>query len=181
MAVTSTRKRKGTATLIATRPQLLVDGSDEMFRHLIQDVLALSERWNTVRAGFGEYIGLSGIQYTILVSVAHMQRDENVSVKRVAEHLHLSGTFVTTVTGQLEKLKLIRKKRDNTDRRKVRIVVTTKGKSLLRQLDEIQQRINDEMFSCLSAHEFRSLTKMADEMIVCADRAISLQRHLSLR
>ena len=170
-----------TTTPIATRPELLIDGSDEMMRHLVHDVLALSERWHTVRAGFGEYVGLSGIQYTVLVSAAHMQRYENVSVKRIAEHLHLSGTFVTTVTGQLEKLDLIRKERDKDDRRKVRIKITAKGKSMLRKLDEIQQQVNDEMFSCLSSREFRSLTKMADELILCADRAIAMQKHLSMR
>ena len=167
--------------LTTSRPELLIDDSDEVFCDFLHGILALSERWNTVRAGFGERLGLSGIQYTILISIAHMQKYTNVSVKRLADHLHLSGTFVTTVTGQLEKANLIHKKQDAEDRRKVRLVISEEGKTLLRKLEDTQQKVNDEMFECLDQEQFKDLSKLVDELILCADRAITLQTHLNMR
>ena len=181
MANGAANRRRGSAALSVSRNELLVDNSDAVFRHFVHGILALSERWNTVRSGFGAYLGLSGIQYTILATIAHLQGEERVSVSRIADHLNLSGTFITTVTGQLESAELIRKERDRQDRRKVRLMLTPNGRTTLRRLAPLQQQVNDELFACLSRREFRRLSAMVDDLITCADHAISLQKHLNAR
>ena len=181
MGRSAAERRRGSAALSVSRNELLVDDSDAVFRHFVHGILALSERWNTVRSGFGAYLGLSGIQYTILATIAHMQTEGNVSVRRIADHLNLSGTFITTVTGQLESAELIRKDRDPQDRRRVCLMLTPEGRSVLRRLGPLQRQINDELFACLNRRDFRKLTVMVDDLIACADRAISLQKHLNTR
>src|SRR5918999_286650 len=106
------RKSRSRAARVApatiARRELLVGDSDATFRHFIHGLLAFSERVIAVREGFGELIGLTGIQYTVLVSIAHLQQRGQVSVGTIATHLHFSGAFITTVTNQLERLGLIR-------------------------------------------------------------------------
>ena len=120
------------APLTISRPEMLVDGSDRDFRQLVHNLFGLLARHETVRAGHGARIGLVGIEYTVLISIRHLSAEESdVSVNRVADHLHLSGAFVTTITNKLLKRGLIHKTTDPADRRRVRLEVSAKGNQLL--------------------------------------------------
>jgi MarR family transcriptional regulator, organic hydroperoxide resistance regulator len=94
-------RRAGDPPRTVTRKALLIAESDAAFRHLVHGLLAFSERLMAVRQGFGQVLGLTGIEYTTLVSIAHLLERSPVSVTSVASHLHLSGAFVTIVTNQL--------------------------------------------------------------------------------
>ena len=89
------------SALTITNPACLVDGTDTEFRHLINGLLPFAARLLSVRDGFGTIIGLTGIQYSLLVSVSHLSHGESVTVNRLADHLHLSGAFVTIVAIRL--------------------------------------------------------------------------------
>ena len=110
--------------LTVSLPNLIDNGSDDDFRRLVHGLLSLGARLEAVRSGFGALIGLSGIQYTILISIAHLEPAGDVSVGKIASHLHLSGAFVTVETGKLIKLGLLTKKVDPKDRRRVCLSVT---------------------------------------------------------
>ena len=107
------------APLTISRPEMLVDGSDRQFRQLVHNLFGFLARHEAVRAGHGARIGLVGIEYTVLISIRHLSAEEgDVSVNRVADHLHLSGAFVTTITNKLLKRGLIHKTPDPADRRR---------------------------------------------------------------
>ena len=165
--------------LTASRPELLVDGSDQEFRAVVHGLLAFSARIEAVRSGFAKIVGLTGIQYTILISVRHLGRNGEVSVSEVAEHLHVSGAFVTIECGKLVKLDLLTKRQDAKDRRKVCLSVTAKGAELLRRLAPTQARVNDVLFGFLDQTRLRDFHKMVDQMSTCGDQAIALLRFLT--
>src|SRR4029078_11013613 len=96
------------APLPISRPELLIDGSDRQFRRLVHGLFGFLARHEAIRRGHAARIGLVGIEYTTLISIRHLDAEEgDVNVNRVAEHLHLSGAFVTTVTNKLLKRGLI--------------------------------------------------------------------------
>ena len=64
--------------------ELLVDDSDSTFRSFIHNLLAMAARLETIRNRFGQVIGLTGIQYSVLIPIAHLQTTGNVSVRLVA-------------------------------------------------------------------------------------------------
>jgi DNA-binding MarR family transcriptional regulator len=161
-----------------TRRELLVAESDQEFRHLVHGLLAFSERLMAVRQGFGQAIGLSGIEYTVLVSIAHLAEREQVSVNTIASHLHLSGAFVTIVTNQLAQKGLIRKGRDTVDRRRAVLATTAKGQQLLATLASLQQPVNDALFAPLTKERFRELAALVDPLVDAADRALALLEYL---
>src|SRR5215469_16582809 len=105
----ASRKLEARPPLTVSLSDLVSAGSDNEFRSLVHGLLAMGARLEAVRSGFGALIGLSGIQYTILISVGHLEIDSNVSVTRIARHLRLSGAFVTVETGKLIKLGLLTK------------------------------------------------------------------------
>jgi DNA-binding MarR family transcriptional regulator len=171
-------RRAAPVPATVSRPELLIGGGDGAFRHFVHGLLAWGERLFAVRAGFGEVIGLSGIQYTVLVSIAHLQHLQAVGVNTIASHLHLSGAFITTVTNQLVKLGFIRKRRDPQDKRAVVLALTPTAKRALERLAPLQRQVNDELFSQISRPHFEELSRVMDSWIESGDRAVVLLDYL---
>jgi len=162
-----------------TKPELMPGGDDSTFRSFIHNFLAFSARVDQCRSGFGERLGISGTAYTTLISIRHLAALGDVHVKAVADHLHLSGAFVTTVTNKLEIKGLIEKAAHPVDRRRLSLTVTARGAELLERLAPTQMQVNDVQFGCLSARDFQQLLDMVQRLVESSDRAISLQRYLA--
>lgn len=164
--------------LTVSRPELLVDGSDAAFRALVHGLFSFLARHETIRDGHARTIGLAGVEYTVLISISHLSQGGDVSVSAVAEHLKVSGAFITNVCHRLLALGLIAKRADEKDRRRVVLTVTAEGRRRLEALAPTQRRVNDVEFGCLSAAEFRGLLDVVDRLIASADHAVALQQFL---
>jgi DNA-binding MarR family transcriptional regulator len=164
--------------LTTSRPELLSGGSDRQFRHLIHGLFGFAAHHERIRDGHARVIGLAGIEYTVLIAIAHLSRDGDVNIKTVANHLYLSGAFITSVAGRLLRLGLIRKRADAGDRRRVTLTVSEKGLAALERLAPIQRRVNDVEFGGLSRQEFEHLTAIVDRLIDNGARAVALQNYL---
>jgi MarR family transcriptional regulator, organic hydroperoxide resistance regulator len=181
VTVPAARKSKAklaAPSLTTSRHALLVDGSDRAFRQLVHTLLAFLARHETVREGNAAAVGLSGIEYTLLSSAKSLAVDRQVSVRELAEHLHLSGAFVTTVSNKLQEMGLLDKQVEPEDRRRLRLVVTEAGEALLARLSPIQCQINDVQFDCLTTADFQRLLASVEKLVESSDRAIALQRYL---
>lgn len=168
-----------TPPLTVARSELLYGGSDREFRRLVHGLFSFLSLHETVRTGHGAYIGLPGIQYTILISIGHLAAAGPVGIKTVAEHLRFSGSFITVETGKLVKRGLVGKVRDPHDRRRVRLSVTAKGRTLLEELAPVQRRVNDAQFECLRSGQLSELTRLVEALIACSERAVALQAFLT--
>jgi DNA-binding MarR family transcriptional regulator len=167
------------APLTISRPEMLVSGSDRHFRRLVHSLFGFLARHEAIRSGHGARIGLAGIEYTTLISIRHLDAEEgDVNVNRVAEHLHLSGAFVTTITNKLLRRGLIHKSVDPADRRRVKLQVSEKGDALLAELAPVQRQVNDAQFGCLSQAEFLQLLDMVERLIASSENAVRLQAYL---
>lgn len=176
-----TRRPPAAAPLTVSRPELLRDGSDRAFRSLVHDLFGLFARHQAVRDGHAAMIGLAGTEYTVLISIAHLGTAGSVTVKTVADHLHVSGTFVTRVVKLLEKAGLVRKRISAQDRRRVHLTVTRSGHAALARLAPVQRRVNDVQFGTLSAREFETLSRLTQKLLASSDAALALQRRLNPR
>ena len=177
------RPRKGSRApqpfpLTISRPELLAGGSDRDFRHLVHGLFGFLARHERIRAGHAKVIGLAGIEYTVLISIAHLSLDADVNIKTVADHLHLSGAFITSVARRLLNFGMIQKKTDAGDRRRVTLTVSAQGRAALKRLAPIQRQVNDVEFADLGRDEFRLLIDIVDRLIESADRSVALQTYL---
>lgn len=170
------------AAATVTQPEFLEDGDDHAFRQMVHDALAFSARLEAVRDGFARLIGLSGVQYTILISVYHLQVVENVGVTRVAEHLHLSGAFITNETNKLVAKVLLEKHPDPQDGRRLILRTTPEAQRRLARLAEVQAEVNDEHFAPLAeTGAFDQFRRIMAELVQSTDRALALLNGLSPR
>lgn len=164
--------------LTTTRPELLSGGRDRQFRHLVHALFGFAAHHERIRSGHARVIGLAGIEYTVLISIAHLSQDGDVNVKTVAEHLYFSGAFITAVVKRLLKLGLIDKDTDAEDRRKVTLAVSEEGRAALERLAPIQRQVNDVEFGDLSRKDFELLTGLVDRLIESGSRAVALQNYV---
>jgi MarR family transcriptional regulator, organic hydroperoxide resistance regulator len=161
-----------------SKPQLLVEGTDAAFRSFIHDFLAFSALVSDIRSGFGEHLGMTGIGYTTLISIAHLQGRSGVGVNAIAEHLHLSGAFITTEVAKLVRAGLVHKGVNAKDKRRVLLTVTAAGRKMLSDLVVVQGPVNDALFDCLTTGEFTQLRNIMARLVPCGVRALSLQSYL---
>ncbi len=164
--------------LTVSRKELLVGGHDQLFRKLVHDLFAFNARHETIRAGHAKRIGLAGIEYTILISVARLSRDGNVNVKKLADHLHVSTGFVTNVTRKLQELGLLQKSSDLKDKRRTVLTVTEEGLMDLAKLAPYQRQVNNVEFGSLTKDDFQKLSNIIADLVSSSERAVKLQRYL---
>ncbi|MBO22180.1 MAG: MarR family transcriptional regulator [Rhodospirillaceae bacterium] len=164
--------------LTVSRQELLVDGHDAMFRKLVHDFFAFNARHDAVRAGHARQIGLAGIEYTILISVARLSRGGTVNVKTLADHLHVTTGFIANTTNKLQAMGLIEKTPDPEDRRRILLTITDKGKADLENLAPRQRQVNDVEFGSLSTEDFQRLCCIIEALVEGSEQAVNLQRYL---
>lgn len=163
-----------------TRPELLVNGSDNQFRRLVHGLFAFSARHDAVRAGHASVIGLTVSQYTVLITAAHLSDGgASIRVRDIADDLWVTPTFVTMELKKLEKAGLVSKKRSKSDRRAQEITVTERGIKLLGRLAPVQQQVNNVQFGDLTVTEFETLLNLVQRMIASSDRALAIQQFLT--
>jgi DNA-binding MarR family transcriptional regulator len=158
----------------ATNPLLLSGGSDHSFRKLLYDFFTVSARLETIKRYLGKKLGLTGPQYTIMMAVAELQGEAGVSVGRVGEYLHVTGTFVTIESGKLMKRGLMEKHPDLQDGRVSLLSLAPKGVKVLRSLFPELQQINDVFFELDSRSEFERLCKTLEKLVGNSQRALAL-------
>jgi MarR family transcriptional regulator, organic hydroperoxide resistance regulator len=165
------RARKKPVPLTVSRAALLASGSDAEFRSLIHDLIAYGHRLDACRDAFAAIIGVSGVQYEILMLVS---RADGLSVGEVAARLHRSGAFITIEANKLAERGILAKSSDPSDGRRVLLMMAAKGFELVEKLAPHQRKINDVLFECLDAKRFAQLRTLAGELVACGDRAVAM-------
>jgi DNA-binding MarR family transcriptional regulator len=164
------RKRLPTVT----RKELMPDGTDNEFRTMIHNLVGVTHRLQANRTSHARMLGLSGVQYTMLTAIAYLQGEEGVAVNTIARHLHLSASFVTMETAKMVAIRVIQKRQDTVDRRRVQLMVSNRGWKLLDIIVPIQQPVNDTMFDGLSRDDFCTFSRIIAIIADNSDRAKAL-------
>ena len=174
-------KHRPQAALTVARLELLVGGSDDAFRQMVHDALAFASRLQAVRDGYAGLIGLTGVQYTILIAIHHLQYERNVNVSTLARHLHLSPPFVTNETNKLVAKALVQKFRDLEDGRRLILRTTGEAHARLERLALVQSAVNDEHFAPLAKGDFETFARLVSELVDSTEKALALLTALGPR
>ncbi|WP_158967446.1 MarR family winged helix-turn-helix transcriptional regulator [Chachezhania sediminis] len=164
--------------LTVRNPDFIVDGSDDDFRTMLHNIFTIHARLEGIRAVMGNQLGLTGGQWTILQTVAHLERFGDVAVKDVAEQLGQSGAFITIEVGKLVQAGLLSKTPDPRDRRRVRLALTALTRDKLARTSPILAEVNDQIFDGLDREDFVALCRMAGKIREGSDKALVLAQYL---
>jgi DNA-binding MarR family transcriptional regulator len=136
-------------------------------------LFTISGRIERVRVHIASQFGISGPQYSLLRAVASLQGKEGVSVGIVAEHLHVTSTFITAQSRVLVQRGFLDKREDNVDRRVSRISLTEKGEGLVDKVVEKVRPINDIFFGGLQKGEFEALSAIMEKLVDSSRNAMT--------
>lgn len=104
------------------------------------------------------HLGVTGTQASLLAVIA---REPGLSLRELAESERVSGAAMTGHVDRLEKAGLVRRVRDEGDRRRVGLAITREGSALLR-------RVRRQRTAWLAAR----LAELEPETVACIDAAV---------
>lgn len=158
--------------LTITRRALLVGGSDVEFRRLIYRLLQVEERLRHVRAFLGRRIGLTGPQYTLLITVAYLQGATGITVRSLARNLRVTSAFITGESRRLIERGLLAKRPNPHDSRSTLLSVTAAGRRRIAALVPELRSVNNAFFAHVSTQSFRHARRFLDQLLDGSERVM---------
>lgn len=158
--------------LSVSRPEVLIDGSDDRFRDLIYSLFVTGSRFQEIREAFGREVDISGPQYFVLMAVARHHGDGGIGIGGLSDHLHVAAPHVTTEVGKLVDRGLLAKRPNPEDGRRVLVTLTEAGEAVLERLAPFRQHINNVLFDGFSHAEFLTLARLLDRFLSTTERAL---------
>jgi DNA-binding MarR family transcriptional regulator len=162
--------------LTITRRALLVQGSDVEFRRLIYRLLLVEERLRHVRAFLGRRIGLTGPQYTLLITVAYLQGATGITVRSLARDLRVTSAFITGESRRLVERGLLAKRSNPHDSRSTLLSVTAAGRRRIEEVVPEVRRVNDLFFRSVTKDSFRHAKRFLEQLL---DGSAQVLSHIS--
>ena len=159
--------------LTVTRRALLVKGSDVEFRRLIYRLLLVEDRLAQVRAFLGRRIGLTGPQYTLLITVAYLQCATGIAVRSLARNLRVSSAFITSESRRLVERGLLAKRSNPHDSRSTLLSVTAAGRRRIEQLVPELRIVNNVFFARVGARSFRHAMRFLGELLDGSEKVLA--------
>ncbi|MDA0662120.1 MAG: MarR family winged helix-turn-helix transcriptional regulator [Proteobacteria bacterium] len=155
------------------------DGGDAEFRRMIYGIFKMTVNFDRIRERMATALGLSGIQYHILMVIAELSVDMPVTISVIAERLHTSGAYVTMECKKLMRRGFVDKQPNPDDGRSVIVSVTGEGRSAIDAFAPHLQKINDELFDGIGPETFQQFRAIVDRMSRTSARAADLAEILA--
>jgi MarR family transcriptional regulator, organic hydroperoxide resistance regulator len=145
-------------------------GDERAFRDFMSDIFAAAATMQALRRLTAQPFGLSSTELAVMVAVAKLNC--NPSIRRIADHLHVSASNVTADVGKLAKARLLTKLPDPDDARAIKVALTEKGGKLIQDMAPALRAINDRLFANMSGDEMATLDRLLRQIIVEGGRLV---------
>jgi DNA-binding MarR family transcriptional regulator len=106
--------------------------------------------------------GITMTQYNVL-RILRGAGPEGLSCSTIGELMVAHDPDITRLLGRLEKMKLVRRRRNKKDRRQIYTQICEKGLECLAELDDIVDRTNRELLGHISPESMRQLIALLEQ------------------
>jgi DNA-binding MarR family transcriptional regulator len=149
---------------------LIGNGDERAFRDFMSGIFAAAATMQTLRRRTAQPFGLSSTELAVMVAVAKI--NSNPSIRRIADHLHVSASNVTADVGKLVRARLLTKFPDPEDGRAIKVALTDRGGKLIQDIAPALRAVNDRLFANMSSHEMATLDRLLRQIIVEGGRLV---------
>jgi len=111
--------------------------------------------------------GLTPCQFDVLLS---LWGEDGIVLSELGRRVSRDSPTITGVVDRMEKKMLVKRTRDDRDRRVVKVVLTPKGKNMQEQLSTTKKRIMEKITTNLSLKEIQQLGILLDKMMKNVER-----------
>jgi DNA-binding MarR family transcriptional regulator len=132
--------RPGKGQPATTVEQLAPD--DAVLREFIADLYAAMAMMRLVRQEIAAALSLTAAEYSVLLAVWYLERKGEMTVRAIADHLHVAAAYVTSEVGRLVDKGFLIKRPHPADRRAVGVALTKSGREVLLRLGPMLREIN---------------------------------------
>ncbi|MFC7052038.1 MarR family winged helix-turn-helix transcriptional regulator [Hansschlegelia quercus] len=165
------------APTTVSRSALLIGGSDDAFRSLVDDLTHFATRLQQIREALARQMGVTTPQYVMLMALARRTPGSAIGTKDLAARLRVSVPFVVTETKKLEAMGFLQKQPIAADRRRIDIVLTKRGLQSVEALGSRQRTVNDILFSGVDEAKFSQLQKITKDLLEACEPALEAAEH----
>ena len=149
---------------------LASEGDERAFRDFMSDIFAAAATMQTLRRSTAKPFGLSSTELAVMMAVAKL--NSSPSIRRIADHLHVSASNVTADVGKLVKARLLTKLPDPDDARAIKIALTEKGIKLIQDMAPSLRSVNDRLFANMSRSDMLILRRLLRQIIIEGSRLV---------
>lgn len=110
---------------------------------------------------------LTPCQFEVLMT---LWNEDGIVLSELGRRVSRDGPTITGVVDRMEKKMLLKRKRNSSDRRVVKVHLTTKGKNMKQQLATTKKEIFERITHDLSLREINHLVTLLEKMMKNVER-----------
>jgi DNA-binding MarR family transcriptional regulator len=145
------------------------------------DMYAAMSLLRLLRQEIASALSLSSAEYSVLLAVWYLERDNDMTLRAIADHLHVAAAYVTAEVTRLVDKGLLTKNPDPVDRRAVGVELTAASRQLLSRLAPMLRDINDPLLAGISFRDLDTVHRFFRGVISHGYDAISVARTFRIR
>ena len=109
-----------------------------------------------IRLRFWDGRGLTMAQLRVLLIAVE---PKGATVSEIAARMHVTPATITGLTSRLLRRKLIRRREDDADRRRIRVEATESGREVVREIDVASHAYLEAIFARMGEERVRALVE----------------------
>jgi DNA-binding MarR family transcriptional regulator len=160
-----------------TRSAQNIPADDAKLRTFVADMYGAMSLLRLLRQEIASVLSLSAAEYSVLLAVWYLERGNDLTLRAIADHLHVAAAYVTTEVARLVDKGLLRKRPDPVDRRAVGVELTASAREMLAPLAPMLKEVNASLFAGVAVHELESVHRFFSAIIANGYDAIGTARH----
>jgi DNA-binding MarR family transcriptional regulator len=165
----------------ASRSAKDIPVNDAKMRTFIADMYAAMSLLRLLRQEIASTLSLSSAEYSVLLAVWYLERGSDMTLRAIADHLHVAAAYVTAEVGKLVEKGLLTKKPDPLDRRAVAVELTPTSRELLSRLGLMLRDINAPLLAGISVRDLDTVHRFFRGIISRGYDAVNVARGFRVR
>ena len=138
---------------------------DATLREFMADLYAAMSMMRLLRQEIAATLSLSSAEYSVLLAVWYLEREGEMTVRAIADHLHVAAAHVTSEVGRLVDKGLLTKRPDPADRRAVGVGLTKAARDLFERLGPMLRNVNSPLFTDISYRDLEIVHRFVRNII----------------
>jgi DNA-binding MarR family transcriptional regulator len=138
---------------------------DARLREFVADLYAAMAMMRLLRQEIASALSLTSAEYSVLLAVWYLERKRDITLRAIADHLHVAAAYVTSEVARLVDKGLLTKKRDAVDRRAVGVGLTKNARDLLQHLAPMLRDVNSPLFAGLYYRDLATVHRFLRSII----------------
>lgn len=144
------------------------NNQEEKYREVMGKLMAILRDHKSAVDSYVNETKLHKSQHKLLMSLSHL--GNHVSQRDLAEKLNITPAAVAVTLKKLEKNGFVEKKVQESDNRYNEVVMTEKGRRIVKESHKLFQSIDEKLFEGFTEEEMDQLNSYLERMIQNAQR-----------